>query len=79
MPVLLLQRPHLKSKNKDHICHLNRCLALWNQGDINRLVKEGRTLQSVFSKSLGGKIKVDSSFARKFSNLMLNGKVKDAL
>jgi len=79
MPVLLLQRPHIKSKNKDHICHLNRRLALWKQGDINGLVLEGRTLQSLFSNSKVIRNNDDKSIARKFSNLRLNGKVKDAL
>ena len=35
MPFVFVQRPHTKSKNKDHICHLNRRLALWHQGDID--------------------------------------------
>ena len=47
MPVLLLQRPHHRSKNDDNISHLNRRLCLWNKGDIDGLVSEGRVLQRV--------------------------------
>jgi len=43
MPMLLLQCPYVKSKNKDHICYLSHHLALWHQGDINGLVAEGKT------------------------------------
>ena len=81
MPVLLLQRPHVKSKEKDHVTHLTRRLSLWSRGDINSLVSEGRTLQSLFSKSKRNKSTSDaSSIARRFSQLMTSGKVvKSAL
>ena len=80
MPVLLLQRLYVKSKEKDHVTHLTRCLSLWSRGDINSLVSEGRTLQSLFSKSKRNKSTSDSSsVARRFSQLMMSGKVKAAL
>ena len=80
MPVLLLQRPHVKSKEKDHATHLTRRLSLWSRGDIHSLVSEGRTLQSIFSKSRRNKPFSDaSSVARRFSQLMMSGKVKAAL
>ena len=44
MPILLLQRPHYWSKNDDNITHLCRRLDLWNNGDIDSLVSEGRVL-----------------------------------
>ena len=37
MPVLLLQRPHVKSKGSDHTRHLTYRLSLWNKGDIDTL------------------------------------------
>ena len=80
MPVLLLQRPHVKSKEKDHATHLTRRLSLWSRGDIHSLVSEGRTLHSIFSKSRRNKPFSDaSSVARRFSQLMMSGKVKAAL
>ena len=80
MPVLLLQRPYAKSKDRDHIEHLTRRLSLWNKGDIDNLVSEGRTLQHQFLKSGKSKSVSDAtSVARKFSQLMMSGKVKDAL
>ena len=33
MPILLLQKPHHRSKNRDNISHLNRHLGLWNKED----------------------------------------------
>ena len=45
MPVLLLQRPYHCSNNHDNIAHLTRRLAIWNKGDIDTLVQEGRVLQ----------------------------------
>jgi len=82
MPVLLLQRPHHWSKNDENITHLSRRLVLWNKGDIDSLVREGRVLQSVLRSakpSHGGRSSVKDSTARKFSNLMMSGRVKDAL
>ena len=80
MPVLLSQRPHVRSKEKDHVTHLTRRLSLWSRGDIHSLVSEGRTLQGLFSKSKRNKSISDaSSVARIFSQLMMSGKVKAAL
>ena len=47
VPVLLLQKPHHKSKNHENIVHLIRCLATWSSGDINSLVQEDRVLQGI--------------------------------
>jgi len=58
----------------------NRCLTLWwKQNDINGLVLKGRTLQTVLFNFRRNHINDVASIARKFSSLMLNGKVKDAL
>ena len=45
LPILLLQKPSKKSKTKDRIKCLERRLANWSNGDLEELVKEGRTLQ----------------------------------
>ena len=78
MSVLLLQKPHYKSKPKDHSSCLERRLQSWAEGDLNNLLLEGRTLQSRLPKpnsSKGG----DANLARTFSNLMFQGKTSAAL
>ena len=65
MPVLLLQRSHVKSEECDHIGHLTYRLSLWSVGDTDSLVSEGKTLQSQFSKfSMKKSISDVSSVAR---------------
>ena len=48
VPALLLQKPHPKSKVKDHINHLERHLQLWKEGDLEKLMEEGHTIQLQF-------------------------------
>ena len=80
MPILLLQRPYAKSKDSDYVKLLTRRLSLWDRGDIDSLVSEGRTLQHQFSQSAKHKLVSDDALvARRFSQLMMSGKVKDAL
>lgn len=45
MPILLLQKPHQKSKIKDHIAYLERRLCVWKEGNLNELIIEGRNIQ----------------------------------
>ena len=45
MCVLLLQKPHEKSKTRNHVSYLERRLKLWTKGDIKDLLAEGRTIQ----------------------------------
>ena len=77
MPALLLQKPHAKSKAKEHSVHLNRRLKQWMNGDINSLLDEGRTIQ----QRLDGQHKQRSGehTARVFAKLMMEGKVRAAL
>ena len=42
MPALLLQKPHSKSKAKEHTTHLDRRLKQWMEGDIEGLQRRGR-------------------------------------
>ena len=44
MPALLLQKPHPRSKARDHVVHLERRLQLWLDGRLDELLK-GRTIQ----------------------------------
>ena len=46
--ILLMQKPSRVSKIRDHISCLERCLALWKDGNLNELVLEGRVLQLHF-------------------------------
>ena len=81
LPALLLQRPHVKSKAKDHSTHLERGLKLWEKGDINSLVIEARTIQRQREKrtTMTNEAKSEGQMARTFSKLMMEGKVKAAL
>ena len=79
-PALMLQKPHAKSKVHEHIACLRRRLSLWENGEIAKLLQEGRAIQkslqgSRLPKNAGDVAKV----ARKFSTLMMGGKVRAAL
>ena len=50
MPALLLQKPHPRSKAKDHTIHLERHLQQWMDGDVEGLMKEGHTIQHWLTK-----------------------------
>ena len=45
MPSLLLQKLHRASKAKEHALCLERRLKLWTEGELDRLLQEGRTIQ----------------------------------
>ena len=45
---LLLQKPHSGSKSHDHATALERRLKSWEEGDIDGLMREGRTIQNHF-------------------------------
>ena len=77
MQVLLLQKPHARSKSRDHVQHLSRRLDLWKNGDVQALIREGSTIQKRIK--LGRGRVDDDHIARIFSKLMLEGKVKSAL
>lgn len=80
MPALLLQKPHSKSKTRDHILCLNRRLALWEKGYVAELLKEGKLIQSHLRPSFGGHPSEDNGkLARTFSKLMMEGRIRAAL
>ena len=78
MPALLLQRPHQKSKVKDHIRALEKRLELWKKGNLSELLIEGRCIQQRLKFKKRGKDDGEE-LARSFSKLMRCGKVKSAL
>ncbi len=82
IPTLLLQKPHAKSKHKEHKDSLERRMKLWREGDFKALLFEGRTLQRYLKKcpphtpiSNHDPDKSGMQFAKK----MFSGKVRDAL
>ena len=76
LPLLLLQKPHRTSKNKDHTKCLERRMEIWKKGDLSKLVDEGKAIQNRISNK--GPIH-DKNTARSFANLMFAGKCKAAL
>lgn len=78
MPLLLLQKPSLTSKAKDHAQHLERRLKAWLEGDIAGLVHEGRVLQNHLATSLRREADEDR-LARTFAKLMFEGKTHAAI
>ena len=75
--VVVLQKPHAKSKSRDHIQCVQRRLELWKMGRFDDLVREGRTLQCRLNHSL--RSIPDVQVARVFSRLVIQGKVNAAL
>ena len=71
MPALLLQKPHAKSKSKDHTVCLKRRLELWKLGKIEELISEGRTIQTLL-KQTRCKAK-DISLPQGFAQKMMKG------
>ena len=79
MPALLLQKPHPKSKAKDHVLHLERRLQQWSEGNLEGLMKEGFTIQHQFSRQHHQQPGPAKQIARVFAKLMMEGKVRAAL
>ena len=78
MPHLLLQKPHSRSKVKDHVKCLERRLSLWQQGDIPTLLLEGRTIQQKLTNTFSGDDHTEK-LAKSFSKHIRKGNVKSAL
>ena len=79
MPALLLQKPHPRSKAKDHTLHLERRLRQWSEGDLEGLMKEGYTIQHQFSRQHQNRSRSAQQTAREFAKLMMEGRVRAAL
>ena len=45
IPALLLQKPHGKSRVKEHVRALDRRLELWKNGHLNNLLAEGKCIR----------------------------------
>lgn len=71
-----LQKPSPKSKTKDHQDALSKRLALWKEGKIDKLLREGRIIQGRI-----GKLKRSDPPDRSkvFAKLVLEGQINSAL
>ena len=79
LPILLLQKPSKNSKYKDQVKHLKRRLDLWNAGDINALLDEGRCIQHYVCTKKHDRMQSGETVARKFDSLMKHGRTRDAI
>ena len=71
-----LQKPSPKSKAKDHLEALSKCLTLWKEGEITKLLREGRILQG----SIGNlKTSDPPEKSKVFAKLVLEGQINSAL
>ena len=80
MPGLLLQYPHDTSTTKENVSCLDRRLQLWSEGSIANLLSEGKLIQSRlrrFSPNSGSHN--DDHHATVFANLVMQGKISDAI
>ena len=76
LPALLLQKPHSRSRTKEHVKHL---LSLWKGGNLDSLLEEGQTIQNRLSRECNSRNTPSDQLSRKFSKFMMEGKVRGAL
>lgn len=80
MQSVLLQKPHAKSKSKEHVVCLERRLNLWSEGRFKELISEGKCIQNHMSSSPYSKPQAEiQNIAKGFNRLMLQGKVRQAV
>ena len=71
-----LQKPDQTSKGKDHNECLKKRLALWKDGKINKLLHEGRMIQTCIGK---GKKADPRNRAKIFAKLVMEGQINSAM
>ena len=74
---LLLQKPYPTSKCSDHISALERRIKAWRSGDIDGVMREGRTIQHNFKSwkgKAGSQFDRESQNVRTFTRLVFEGK-----
>ena len=79
MPILLLQKPYARSRTKQHMTCLERCLILWKAGDIDALVEECCSIQRQFRRSSVQRTSNEQHMMKEFSKFMSQSKVKAAV
>ena len=78
---LLLQKPHAKSKAKEHDQALERRLRAWVDGDIEGLLREGRTIQTFLTQYHAAHLQKqdEKRNAKVFAGLMAAGRIPAAI
>ena len=71
-----LQKLSMKSKTKDHQECLTKRLALWKEGEIESLLREGRSIQKRIRKTKRGN---PPNKAKIFAKLVMQGQINFAL
>ena len=74
---LLLQKPHQASKCKEHAKALERRIKARQEGDIDGLMREGRTIQHHLP--LSKRMASEDKQSRVFAQLVMEGKIHSAL
>ena len=71
-------KPSRTSKSKDHFLALSRRIELWEKGNINELLHEGVTIQTLLnsSKKIMSTNEISKRFIEKMSNGNINGAIK---
>jgi len=67
MPILLLQKTSFKSRSRDDGRVLGRRLISWQQGDLESLLQEGRSIQHHLT-SVSHSVNTSGQFARRLQN-----------
>ena len=67
LPALLLQKPHSRSRTKEHVKHLERRIGLWKDGNLDSLLDEGKTIQSRLSREGNSRNVPTDQISRNFS------------
>ncbi|CAB4032899.1 Hypothetical predicted protein [Paramuricea clavata] len=72
----VLQKPSVKSKAKDHKECLEKRLALWKEGEVESLLREGRSIQKLLAKA---KRTEPPNKAKIFAKFVMEGQINSAL
>ena len=77
MVPLLLQQPKGKTSYRENAGHLQRRMALWEEGNITELIDEAETIQQQLNTS--HKTLDDSALAKRFATMVFNNNFKGAM
>ena len=77
MPSLLLQKPSKTSKSKDHLIALERRMEDWFNGDLQKLLHEGDTIQKGLQSSTDERNL--NKISKQFADEMHKGNVNSAI
>ena len=78
LPILLLQKPHFKSRSREDARVLERRLSCWQVGDLDSLLRECRSIQQHLPSSTVSTAPSSGQMAHRFAKLMMEGKLRAA-